>query len=205
MSAVHPLRAFGKSAAGRPSRSPGSGSSEGPIRVVFARRLRHLRPFLTYRHVPLPTMSEAPQPVDRTAALLDRLIDLDMSAAEHVHAQLLAATEPAEVASLSRAYNRCSRGARQSVMLRMRWEKARAEAEARAARPAPKKYEPSPYDRMADIRIADLQDAVGRVAAVAHPDNPRRQREALDRRDHEIDIWNDDEDDILIVERLDDL
>jgi len=64
-------------------------------------------------------MSEAPQPVDRTAALLDRLIDLDMSAAEHVHAQLLAATEPAEVASLSRAYNRCSRGARQSVMLRM--------------------------------------------------------------------------------------
>jgi len=150
-------------------------------------------------------MSEAPSPADRTAALLDRLIDLDMAAAEHVHAQLLAATEPAEVASLSRAYNRCSRGARQSVMLRMRWEKARAEAEARAARPAPKKYQPSPYDRMADIRIADLQDAVGRVAAAAHPDNPRRQREALDRLDYEIDIWNDDEDDALIVERLDDL
>ena len=48
-------------------------------------------------------MSEAPQPVDRTAALLDRLIDMDMAAAEHVHAQLLATTEPSQVASLSRA------------------------------------------------------------------------------------------------------
>ena len=148
-------------------------------------------------------MSEAPQPADRTAALLDRLIELDMSAAEHVHAQLLAATEPAEVANLSRAYQRCERAARQCVMLKMKLDKDRTEA--RAARPAPAKYEPSPSDRMADIRIADLQDAVGRVAAAAHPDNPRRQREALDRLDYEIDIWNADEDDALIVERLDDL
>ena len=61
------------------------------------------------------------------------------------------------------------------------------------------------YNRLAGLRIADLQDAVGRVAAAAHPESPRLQREALDRLDYEIDRWNDDEDDALIVERLDDL
>ena len=149
-------------------------------------------------------MSEAPSPADRTAALLDRLIEMDMSAAEHVHAQLLAATEPAEVASLARAYQRCGRAVRQDMMLRAKLDKDMAAAARAADRPA----KPGPmdvYDRLADVRIADLQDAVGRIAAAAHPDSPRRQREALDRLDYEIELWNLDEDDALIVERLDDL
>ena len=152
-------------------------------------------------------MSETPQPGDRVAALLDRLTDMDLSAAEHVHAQLLAATDPVEVASLSRAYNRCSRSARQVAMLRMRYDKDRAEAQARAERAA----QPSPFrektalDRLIDRRTADLQDAVARVAAAAHPDKPRLQREALDRLDYEIDLWLDRDDFDFIDERLDDL
>ena len=39
-------------------------------------------------------MSEAPQPHDRIAARLERLAEMDLAAAEHVHAQLLATTEP---------------------------------------------------------------------------------------------------------------
>jgi hypothetical protein len=152
-------------------------------------------------------MSEAPQPGDRVAALLDRLIDMDMAAAEHVNAQLLAATEPAEVASLSRAYNRCSRSARQVLMLRMRYDKERAEAEARARRDA--EHSPldrkSALDRLIDRRSADLQDAVARVAAAAHPDKPRLQRDALDRLDYEIDLWLDSDDCDFIDEPLDEL
>ena len=49
-------------------------------------------------------MSE--EPSDRIEAMLARLAEMDLSAAEHVHAELLAATEPAEVASLARAYAR---------------------------------------------------------------------------------------------------
>ena len=81
-------------------------------------------------------MTEAPQPVDRVAALLDRLTELDMSAAEHVHAQLLAATDPVEVANLARAFQRCSRAVRQDAMLQMKLDKERATAAARESKPA---------------------------------------------------------------------
>ena len=90
-------------------------------------------------------------------------------------------------------------------MLRMRYDKDRAEAEARAARTSPPISYETAFDRLADLRTADLQDAVGRVAAAAHPDSPRRQREALDRLDYEIDLWRNADDDDFIVERLDDL
>src|SRR5204863_2613063 len=116
--------------AGRPAGDASNACKESSSDL----RPRNLRPHLTHRRGLMPTMSEAPQPAHRTAALLDRLIDMDMAAAEHVHAQLLAATEPSEVASLSRAYNRCSRAVRQCMMLRMRYDKDRAEAEARADR-----------------------------------------------------------------------
>jgi len=150
-------------------------------------------------------MSE--EPSDRIEAMLARLAEMDLSAAEHVHAELLAATEPAEVASLARAYARASRSARQVLMLRMRYDKERAEAEARARRDA----EPSPLDRksaldrLIDRRSADLQDAVARVAAAAHPDKPRLQRDALDRLDYEIDLWLDSDDCDFIDEPLDEL
>ena len=81
-------------------------------------------------------------------------------------------------------------------MLQMKHARDQAEAEARAEREA----EPAPsmgdlaYDRLVNARIEEVQAAVGRVAAAAHPDMPRLQREALDRLDIELDEWADEED-----------
>ena len=138
-------------------------------------------------------MSEEPH--DRIAARLERLAELDLAAAEHVHAQLLATTEPAVVADLARAYQRASRTARQTLMLQMRHMKACDDAEAKAAKDAepPVSDADLAYNRLMNGRIAVVQDAVGRIAAAAHPDKPRLQREALDRLDIEIDDWDDEE------------
>src|SRR5688572_5002365 len=132
---------------------------------------------------------------DRMAARLERLAEMDLAAAEHVHAQLLATREPAAVADLARAYQRASRTARQTLMLQMRHMKACDDAEARAAKgaPPPVSDADAAYDRLVTGRIKVLQDAVGRIAAAAHPDKPRLQREALDRLDIEIDDWDDEE------------
>ena len=140
-------------------------------------------------------MSEAPTLNDRIAARLERLAEMDLVAAEHVHAQLLATTEPAAVADLARAYQRASRTARQTLMLQMRHMKVRDEAAAKAAQDAepPMSDADAAFDRLVTGRIEVLQDAVGRIAAAVHPDSPRRQREALDRLDIEIDDWDDDE------------
>ena len=144
-------------------------------------------------------MSE--QPSDRSEAMLARLAEMDLAAAEHVHAQLMATTEPVAVASLARAYARASRSLRQVLMLSMKRDRERAVAAARAAAGAEFGLgQPSAYTRLVDGRIEELQDAVGRIAAVTHPDSPRRQREALDRLDVELDEWPDDDD--FLTERL---
>ena len=150
-------------------------------------------------------MSEAPPLTDRIAARLERLAEMDLAAAEHVHAQLLATTEPKALADASRAYQRASRTLRQTLMLQMKLAREQAEAAARAARGAepPASEADAAHERIVSGRIEELQDAVGRVAAAAHPDAPKRQREALDRLDVELDDWADAED--LILERFDDL
>ena len=55
---------------------------------------------------------------DRDADMLAELAEMDLSAAKHVHAQLLAATGADEVADLSRSYQRASRGLRQTLALK---------------------------------------------------------------------------------------
>jgi hypothetical protein len=151
-------------------------------------------------------MSEEPH--DRMTARLERLAEMDLAAAEHVHAQLLATTEPKALAEASRAYQRASRTLRQTLMLQMKHDREQAAAEARAARTAERPFSDADraYSRLVNGRIEDVQDAVGRVAAAAHPDRPRLQREALDRLDMDLDDWSEDDDfinrplDELIVE-----
>lgn len=147
-------------------------------------------------------MSEALSLSERIAARLERLAEMDLAAAEHVHAQLLATTEPKETAELSRAYQRASRTLRQTLMLQMKHERDQAQAEKADTEPAVSIGDAA-YNRLVNARIADIQGAVARVAAAAHPDKPRLQREALDRLDIELDEWADESD--FIDARLDQL
>jgi hypothetical protein len=149
-------------------------------------------------------MSEAPTLSDRIVARLEQLAEMDLAAAEHVHAQFLASTEPKTTAELSRAYQRASRTLRQTLMLQTKHDREAAAA-ARAARTVewPVSDADAAYDRLVTGRTLDLQDAVGRVAAAAHPDKPRLQREALDRLDIELDDWSGEDE--FIAQRLDDL
>ena len=149
-------------------------------------------------------MSEALSLSERIAARLERLAEMDLAAAEHVQAQLLASTEAKETAELSRAYQRASRTLRQTLMLQMKHARDEAEA-ARPPAQAPRSpiVDEATHAWLIESRIQSLQDAVGRVAAAAHPDHPRLQREALDRLDVEIiDAWMRDED--FVLEYLDD-
>jgi hypothetical protein len=151
-------------------------------------------------------MTDAQPGPDRTTQMLDLLAEMDLAAAQHVHAQLLATTEPKAVAELARAYQRVGRALRQVLMLKMKHEKDAAEAAAKAARAAqPSIFADDARDRMAGLRTVQLQDAVGRVAAAAWPDKPRLQREALDRLDVLIDDWLADDDEKMFLDRLDDL
>ena len=132
-------------------------------------------------------MSEAPTLSERIAARLERLAEMDLAAAEHVHAQLVATTEPKATAELSRAYQRASRTLRQTLMLQMKHERDQAADAARTPAERPFSDADRAFSRLVNARIEDIQDAVGRVAAAAHPDRPRLQREALDRLDIELD------------------
>ena len=132
--------------------------------------------------------------------MLDRLAEMDLAAAEHAHAQLLAASEPKAVAELGRIYQRLSRCLRQTLMLGAKFDKDRAHAAELAERKTPVAWEKDARERLTDGRIEDLQDAIGRIAAVTHPDNLKLQREALDRLDVELEDWVDDED--FLLERL---
>jgi hypothetical protein len=51
-------------------------------------------------------MTDAASSPDRTMQMLDLLAEMDLTAAQHAHAQLLAATEPKAVTELARAYQR---------------------------------------------------------------------------------------------------
>jgi hypothetical protein len=145
-------------------------------------------------------MSEAEQRMDRRMAMAERLAEMDLAAAEHVHAQLLATTEPKAVAELGRTYQRLSRCLRQSLMLCAKVDKDCAQAAEYAERSKPQPYVPDARQRLTDGRIEDLQDAIGRIAAVTYPGNLKLQREALDRLDIELDEWPDDDD--FLTERL---
>ncbi|HEX7946786.1 MAG TPA: hypothetical protein VF495_19115 [Phenylobacterium sp.] len=61
-------------------------------------------------------------------------------------------------------------------------------------------HEPTARERLIDGRIEELQDAIGRIAAVTHSGNLKLQREALDRLDAELEDWVDDDD--FLLERL---
>ena len=144
----------------------------------------------------------APPPIIETAdAFLGRLAALDMQAAEHVHACLMDATRPAEVAELARAYARASRCLRQTLALhaRLKGDRERAareaerhaaqmarEAAAPASRPDPA---PDPDEAYFDEKVADLHLAMERIVSKAADGDLARHTRLIHRFQRELDDW----------------
>ncbi len=107
-------------------------------------------------------MSETPTPIDPVQVALARLAELDLSLAEHVHAQALATTDADEINGLGRTYQRVARSLRQTLALKAKLAREDREAVARQ----------SSFASLRDRRSAapttptkgyDLADAVTRV------------------------------------------
>ena len=97
-------------------------------------------------------MSEALPPIDRDEAMLSRLAELDLALAEKVHAQAMAATEPDEINGLGRTYQRVARSLRQTLAMKARLRRERAE---RAAAPrAERRADPRVQAHKAQVRAA---------------------------------------------------
>ena len=90
-------------------------------------------------------MSEGPDIDTLALATLDRLAALDLSAAEKAHGALMAA-EAKDIPELSRAYRGLARSLRQTLALKDRLRRQRAE---RASSPVPG---PRPHSRPAARR-----------------------------------------------------
>ncbi|MFZ5720918.1 MAG: hypothetical protein ACOY5Y_15770 [Pseudomonadota bacterium] len=133
---------------------------------------------------------------DRAAEMLAEAAELDLALARKIHGAAMAAEDRAELADLTRSYQRAMRSMRQSLALqikltemRARADQARAEAELarrRAVREGadlppqgqPGRQSPSQPDfRAVRRRAAELQDAVGRV--ILRFTEREEEREAL--------------------------
>ena len=129
---------------------------------------------------------------DRDAEMLAELAEMDLSAAKHVHTQLIAATVTAEVADLSLAYQRASRTLRQTLALKAKLARDAAYHTV-PARPT------SPWDAQVrtmqgfsiDDRMLELQNAVDRVLHAEFPDDEPRREALITRLDRELDDWTE--------------
>jgi hypothetical protein len=124
-------------------------------------------------------------------AMLRRLAEMDMAAAEKAHAALMAAETTAEIAEAMRCYQRAARSVRQTLMLKARLKRMAVQITPVGA---PGAFA-SPYaadragaalwdpDDPVGARVEALQDAVGRVIAAAHPDDAERQEALFAQQD----------------------
>src|SRR5262245_4148022 len=87
---------------------------------------RALRPFLTYRHVLLPSMSEATA-TDADEALLDELAGMLMSAARMAHARMAGAGDDKAFHAAGQTLHRMARSLRQTLALKQRSRRETAE------------------------------------------------------------------------------
>jgi len=107
-------------------------------------------------------MTDVVEIVDRDAQMLSRLAELDLAAAERVHARLMTTDDAHEVVELGRTYQRFARSLRQTLALKARLvrdseERAKRELAARPGR--------APQDPAAlEARKAEVREAVSRIA-----------------------------------------
>ena len=136
-------------------------------------------------------MTDASPMLSRDEAMLARLAELDLAAAEKAHAKLMAAEEAAEVAELGRTYQRMSRSLRQTLALKAKLAREWADEEVRAKLIA--RRDGVIRENAMERRVTDLQDAVARIAAADNPELPSRKL-CEDLFDFELDDWYDEPD-----------
>jgi hypothetical protein len=139
-------------------------------------------------------MTAAQTPLDpEDDAMIRRLAEMDMAAAEKAHAALMAADQPAEIAAALLAYQRAARSARQTLMLkarlkRMTFDVTPLRQAAAAVHRAADLAEDAATEAAFFARVEPLHDAVGRVAAAAHPGDAERQRALEAGHDALVDV-----------------
>lgn len=137
--------------------------------------------------------AEATLTPDPDVAMLARLAALDMSAAEHAHGRLMAATDAEEINDLGRTYERFARSLRRTLALKAKLAHDAALAAARRARAAREDIDDE-ADDPTDARVGELQDAVGRIShAHGLTDGPALER-LHERLDTEIWDWAERDD-----------
>jgi hypothetical protein len=124
-------------------------------------------------------------PEDRAQAMLARLAELDLMAAEHAHAKLMAAEEPSDVAELGRTYQRMARSLRQTLAIAARLKRERAQAPAEA----PPEPPPIPRDpQRIFARLHELRPAAQRVIWAEHEPEEAPDWEGDDTAGYYFDI-----------------
>ncbi|WP_296595212.1 hypothetical protein [Phenylobacterium sp.] len=123
---------------------------------------------------------------DRDLEMMAWLAERDMEAVAHAHAQFTAATDPDEVASLGRTYQRVSRCLRSTLALKMKAQQGQADEAARAKILG--RRDAFAREQRIETRTRELQDAVERVAAAAVAD-PEAREERLTDFDMALDDW----------------
>ena len=122
--------------------------------------------------------------------MLAELAEMDLSAAKHIHAQLLAATEASEVADLSRSYQRASRCVRQTLALKAKLAREGAgDARSNGSSPGADEMSRRLHGFAVDDRTIELQQAVDRVIQAEHPEHETTREALTTRLDREIDDW----------------
>jgi len=139
-------------------------------------------------------MSSFPDIVDRDQQMLAELAELDLALARHVQARALATDDGAEVAELSRAYQRISRSVRQTLALKAKLKRDAEQharwLEARDVRPQRQEPTPDPADRAAKRRV-DLENAVARVIWAEREYDKADWEERRERRFQRLDALID--------------
>ena len=102
-------------------------------------------------------MSASADIADRDEQMLARLAELDLAAAERVHARLMAAEAADEVADLGRTYQRLARSLRQTLALKAKLKREREQAPRDDSPPR------KPGGAAVARRIRELREGVLRV------------------------------------------
>jgi hypothetical protein len=137
-----------------------------------------------------------PEPhIDPDEAAFAELLAMDLDAARKAHGQLMAATETDEINSLGRTYQRVARSLRQTLALRARLKRERAQDAARPAQPRATRRDADFDDDDSDAahewrieqRLQAVQAGVGAVITAFAAERPDWLAELYGRFDRELD------------------